>query len=380
MRSAVLEAFEARFGGLPEVVASAPGRVNLIGEHTDYSEGWVMPAAIDRRTWIAARRVPGASRIHSLERGDARSFEASDVRPGIADWGAYVAGAAWALGREGFDSVPNIEAVVGSDVPIGAGLSSSAALLVAAVAVWDRLGQMALAGSEIARIAHRAESGYVGLSCGMMDQTASSLGRVGCALLLDTRTLDVRYVPIPEAWALVVCDTCTPRTLANSAYNERRREVEHAASILGVPSLRDASIDLVECHAAALGPVLVRRARHVVTENGRVHAAAAALDRGDAPSVGLAMRDSHASLRDCFEVSSAALDAMAQAAWEAPGCIGARMTGAGFGGACVALVHRRSVPEFLESVNRRYLEGQGNPASLLLLRPDDGVPVEPDIR
>lgn len=376
MRSAVLKAFADRFGGPPEVLVSAPGRVNLIGEHTDYSEGWVMPAAIDRRTWIAARRTRGATQLHSLNRNTASSFDAADVLPGQHDWGAYVAGVAWALGRDGFEGLCNVEAVVGSDVPIGSGLSSSAALAVAAAALWDALLGLGMSLGEIARVAHAAETGYVGVGCGMMDQTASALGREGHAMRLDTRSLEVVYVPVPSEWVLVVCDTLTPRTLAGSAYNERRREVEHAAQVLGVASLRDADVASVEAGAEALGPVLLRRALHVVTENARVERAAEALLTGDAAAMGAAMRDSHESLRDRFEVSSPALDAMAEAAWASSGCVGARMTGAGFGGACLAIVLRDGVEAFLPEVRGRYRGMQGTDPDLMVVQPSSGVRVD----
>ena len=210
----------------------------------------------------------------------------------------------------------------------------------------------------------------------MMDQTASAFGRAGHALKLDTQSLEVTYVPIPEQWALIVCDTLTPRTLAGSAYNERRREVEHAAQILGVSSLREADEEQVLAAAEVLGPTLYLRALHVVTENHRVSVAAAALLAGDAEALGQAMRESHVSLRDRFEVSSPALDAMAEAAWASKGSVGARMTGAGFGGACLAVVRREDLEVFLPSVRGRYLEAQGAEPDLMVVRPSSGVQVD----
>lgn len=360
MHAEVHEAFAERFGGEPAVVVRAPGRVNLIGEHTDYSGGWVMPVAIDRETWLAVRPTKGRTWLESRECGPAAPFEAMRVEPGCAeDWGAYVAGVSWALRQWGFEDVDDLEAVVASTLPIGSGLSSSAALEVGAALAWNTLHRWGLDGWELARVAQEAENRFVGVACGIMDQAASALARAGCAMMLDTRSLEATHVPLPAAWRIVLCDTQTPRSLAASAYNERRREVEAAAAVLGVPSLRDASKEQVEAHRGELGPTLARRASHVVGENERVQTLARALARSDAAAVGAAMAESHVSLRDQFEVSSPALDAMAEAAWDAPGCVGARMTGAGFGGACVALVEADLAEAFVEVAGKAFLAASG---------------------
>lgn len=359
VRQDVVGAFAERFGGEPDVVVRAPGRVNLIGEHTDYSEGLVMPVAIDRETWIALRPTSGSTQLHSRECGAAEPFDVGAVEPGtVPGWASYVAGVGWALRRLGFEDVVNLEGVVASNLPIGSGLSSSAALEVASAVGWSFIQRLGLSGWEIAQVAREAENRFVGVACGIMDQAASALAREGCAMVLDTRSLDVRHVPIPADWRIVVCDTQTPRSLAGSAYNQRRLEVEGAAAAMGVGSLRDATEAMVEDAGERLDPVHRRRAQHVVTENRRVSTFAAALQAGDRQAAGKAMAESHASLRDSFEVSSPALDAMAEAAAGSPGCIGARMTGAGFGGACVALVDAERVESFIELAGRTF-DGKG---------------------
>ncbi|MCO5297999.1 MAG: galactokinase [Fimbriimonadaceae bacterium] len=355
MHTEVEEAFAERFGGEPGVVVRAPGRVNLIGEHTDYSDGWVMPVAIDRETWVAMRPTRGETWLESRECGPANPFHIMDVEPGaVTDWGAYAAGVGWALRQWGFEDVDDLEGVVASNIPMGSGLSSSAALEVAVALAWSTLHRWGLDGWELAKVSREAENRFVGVACGIMDQAVCALARPGCAMMLDTRSLEARHVPLPPHWRIVICDTCTPRTLAGSAYNERRREVERAAAELGVASLRDATPESLEAGRGSLDPLLDRRARHVVGENLRVAAFAVALESGDARAAGKAMAESHESLRDLFEVSSLDLDAMAESAAGAPGCIGARMTGAGFGGACVALVEEAQVDEFIEAAGRGF--------------------------
>lgn len=368
------EQFSQCFGGDPDVIVRAPGRVNLIGEHTDYSDGFVMPAAIDRSTWVAARRTGGASQLASRERGVAPVFDAASAEPGqVEGWAQYPAGVAWSLRFEGFDSVSNVEAVVASELPSGAGLSSSAALEVAFLHVWNELGGYRLTGLEIARLARLAENRFVGVGCGIMDPLASALGRAGHALLVDTRTLEVAYAPIPSEWRLVVCDTAMPRALADSAYNQRRLEVERAAQLLGVAALRDADSGAVDDARGTLGELLHRRARHVVSENQRVQTFAAALQAADEQGVGRTMRASHVSLRDDFEVSCPELDSMAEAAWSVEGCVGARMTGAGFGGACVALVRAEAEHEFVRAVARAYGEQTGRVGTFQVVSASNGA-------
>jgi galactokinase len=334
-------AFAERTGRAPEGVWAAPGRVNLIGEHTDYNDGFVLPAAIDRLVLAAAgRRDGGRLRLWSLQERQPADLELAEVGPGRVDgWAAYPAGVAWALGQAGVE-LGGADVVVDGDVPAGSGLSSSAALECAtAIALADLHGAQ-LDRATLAGLARRAENEVVGVPSGVMDQMISMLGRVGHALFLDTRSLATEQVPLPLAAAglcLVVVDTKAGHRLVDGAYADRRTACQAAAATLGVPALRDATPEQVETAAAALGDPGLRRARHVVTENARVLEAVELLRSGDLDRLGPLLAASHASLRDDYEVSSPELDTAVQAAVDA-GAVGARMTGAGFGGSALALV------------------------------------------
>ena len=331
-----------------EVAWRVPGRVNLIGEHTDYNDGLALPMAIDRSTVVrGARRGDGVVRAWSDVAGDGLS--------------TYVAGAALALRASGIDVV-GADLVVESELPIGAGLSSSAALEVGAVAVLAELSGACLAADDLARLAWRAENEFVGVPTGTMDQTVVACGRAGHALLLDTRSGERRHVPFaPEAegLALVVVDTGVQRRLADGRYAERRRECERAAATLGA-SLRDVTLAQLENHPG-LDDVARRRARHVVRENQRVAGVAAALESATMASIGSALLESHASLRDDFEVSCAELDLVVSTATDA-GAIGARMTGAGFGGCAIVLLSQDDVPAVERSLISAFAAaGRGRP-------------------
>ena len=346
--------FIDRFGQEPAVVAVAPGRINLIGEHTDYNDGFVFPVAIDRQTWIASSPAPGISQATSTEVGDAAPFDLLSATPGtIHDWGKYPAGMGWAI-RESDHRAGNVVAIVSSDIPMGSGVSSSAALEMAFGQVWNRLGDIGLSSPELAALGKVCENRFVGVNRGFMDQMASAMGRAGQAMFLDTPSLEIHSAPVPKGLSVVLCYTKKPRALTSSAYNERRLQCETAARALGVVALRDATIEDLEAHRDALDDVTYRRARHVVTENDRCVRFRDALANGDLTSLGELMKASHVSLRDDYEVSCPELDRMAEAAWAAPGCVGARMTGAGFGGACVALVHTESVDDFVGATLAAY--------------------------
>ena len=337
----VVAGFRERTGRDPDGVWAAPGRVNLIGEHTDYNDGFVLPAAIDRQVVAAAGRWDvGRLRMWSLQTGPPADLELAGIGPGrVGGWAAYPAGVAWALGQAGVD-VGGADLVVDGDVPAGAGLSSSAALECAtATALADLFGdgldRVALAG-----VARRAENEVVGVPSGVMDQMVSMLGRAGHALFLDTRSLGTEQVPLPLEAAglcLLVLDTRAGHRLVDGAYADRRAACEAAAAVLGVSALRDATLEQVEAAAGELGDERLRRARHVVTENARVLQAVELLRADELDRLGPLLAASHASLRDDYEVSSPELDTAVEAAVEA-GAVGARMTGAGFGGSAIALV------------------------------------------
>ena len=378
VRANVIAEFERRFGTSPQFVARAPGRVNLIGDHTDYNEGFVLPMAIDRAVWIALRSsTDGQVRVHSLDFDECAEFD-PDVLPasrngaGSGGWSEYIRGVAWALRGAGLP-VRAWEGVLAGDVPLGAGLSSSAALELAAMVAFTAVGPLEWQPVAMARLAQRAENGWVGVNCGIMDQLISAAGTAGHALLIDCRSLETRAVPIPPPVAVVVLDTATRRGLVDSAYNERRRQCESAARFFGVRMLRDVDLATFNARAASLDEMTRRRARHVITENARTLAAADALAAGDVDRVGALMRESHESLRSDFEVSRDELDVVVRLAGEHRDCLGARMTGAGFGGCAVALVQRDGVQEFARTLATEYERAVGLTPAVYVCRATEGA-------
>jgi galactokinase len=372
----VAAAFAERTGRDPDGVWAAPGRVNLIGEHTDYNDGFVLPAAIDRLVLAAAgRRGDGRLRLWSLQAGPPADLDLAEVGPGrVEGWAAYPAGVAWALGQAGVE-LGGADLVVDGDVPAGSGLSSSAALECAtATALADLYGagldRVALAG-----LARRAENEVVGVPSGVMDQMVSMLGRAGHALFLDTRSLATEQVPLPLEAAglcLVVIDTRAGHRLVDGAYADRRAACEAAAAVLGVPALRDATLADVEAAAGELGDPGLRRARHVVTENARVLEAVAWLRSGDLDRLGPLLAASHASLRDDYEVSSPELDTAVAAAADA-GAVGARMTGAGFGGSAIALAPTDLAGRVAERAAEAFAAAGFAPPEVTAVVPTDGA-------
>jgi galactokinase len=375
LESNVLGAFRQRFGGEPEIMAVAPGRVNLIGEHTDYNEGFVFPAAIDRNVVVAARRSKGpSSHLISLDRKGEGKQSVNCAKPGMAldrRWWDYPVGMAWALRQATSCDVDEIDAVVQSSVPIGSGLSSSAAIEMAFAVLWNELGGCGATASELARAGQVCENQFIGVNSGIMDQMASALGQANRAMFIDTRSLELEYAPIPAGLSVVVLDTKKPRALATSAYNERRKQCEEGAAALGVASLRDATVDML--NKTAMDEVVHRRCRHVITENERCVAFRDALDAGEIEELGRLMRASHVSLRDDYEVSCVELDTFVEAAWGRPECVGARMTGAGFGGCCVALVQTESVAAFNRAVMEIYQQATGWSGASMVCQVADGA-------
>jgi galactokinase len=321
--------FERVFGHAPEAVADAPGRVNLLGEHTDYNDGFVLPIAIAQRTRVAMRRSGERGfTLYAQGQGDAVRFTLEAPPP--EHFASYVYGCL-VLARSHGAELPGLQIHVDSDVPMGVGLSSSAALEVATLRCLRQLLGLAFDDVMVAQLAQRAEIEHAGVNCGIMDQMASSLADTTRALLLDTRSLERRFVDLPRGTAVLVIDSGVARTLAGSGYNERRAQCEEAARLLGVASLRDVQ-DVSRLDG--LPELLKRRARHVVTENARVLQAVACRSPQE---FGELMNASHASLRDDYEVSTGELDELVALLQREPAVYGARLTGAGFGGACVAL-------------------------------------------
>jgi galactokinase len=358
-------AFEGRYAR-PARLFHAPGRVNLIGEHTDYNGGFVLPMALDRETVVAAApREDRAVRVCSLNRGEEFTFDLD--RPGERRrglWLDYVEGVARALEDRGL-RLGGADLMLLSDVPAGAGLSSSAALEVSAGLALASVSGLSVDPVELALAGQQAEHEYVGAQVGIMDQFVAALGREGHALLIDCRALTAEAIPLDTTRVVVaVADTHVHHELAASEYNQRRAECEEGVRLLsehlpGIRELRDVSAVEFERFAARLPETVRRRCRHVVGENERTLAAAEALRRGDLEEMGRLMRRSHESLRDDFEVSCAELDLLAETAWGVPGVLGSRMTGGGFGGSTVSLVPRDRVAEFERALTDEYRKRKG---------------------
>ncbi len=350
----VTQTFESRHGRSPTFVVRAPGRVNLIGEHTDYNDGFVLPLAIDRAVWIALQpRDDRMVMLYSLDMDETVAFDLDRLSHTGDGWGEYVKGVAHVLQQDG-DRLAGWEGVMAGDIPIGAGLSSSAGLELATARAFAAVADLPWDPARMARVGQRTENGWVGVNCGIMDQMISASGTADHALLIDCRTLATRSVPLPAGSKVVVLDTATRRGLVDSAYNERRAQCEAAAAHFGVPALRDVDEATFAARAHELDEVTRRRAQHVISENARTLAAVDAMERGDAVGLGALMDASHASLRDDFEVSADGLNAMVAIAQAQPGCYGARMTGAGFGGCAVALVDEAHVEAFVTAVAGAY--------------------------
>src|SRR5436309_2349398 len=373
----VATAFRSRFGRDPVWLVRAPGRVNLIGEHTDYNEGFVLPMAIDRAVWIGLRAREGRAVVAaSLDFGEEKSFALDGLGHDGEGWWEYLKGVAWALG-ESHHRLAGWDGVVAGDVPIGAGLSSSAALEMAAARAFAAVSGLAWDAVAMAKLARRAENEWVGVGCGIMDPLIIGAGREGHATLIDCRSLEMRPAPLPRGTVVAVLDTSTRRELTGSAYNERRAQCEEAARALGVKALRDVTSSELEARGSVLSGAGRRRARHIVTENARTLEAAEAMKAGDARRLGRLMNESHASMRDDFEISTPMLDAMVECAQAAVGCDGARMTGGGFGGCVVALMDEAAAPAFLDAVGRSYSERTGLTPSPYLGRPEGGTSLAP---
>jgi galactokinase len=341
-------AYKEKFGEEPELVASAPGRVNLIGEHTDYNGGFVLPCAIDRRIAVAVGAGEGA--LYSADFDQTRQIDDKD-----SSWADYPRGVAWAIGEAGHE-IGGFRAAFAGDVPLGSGLSSSAAIEAATALALDAFFGLGVGRTDLALACQRAENDYVGVGTGIMDQYASLLCEAGAALLVDCRSLDAESVPLDlqaAGLALVVCDTRVERGLADTGYNDRRATCERAAGMLGVEELRDAT----EGDLDLLSGAELKRARHVISENARVLEAVGALRGRDFDEFGRLMYASHASLRDDYEVSTPELDTFVRTA-EQHGARGARLTGAGFGGCAIALVPEDKTGAFTNACEQAFAESE----------------------
>jgi galactokinase len=375
LQQQVTAEFEHRFGRPPAFVVRAPGRVNLIGEHTDYNDGFVLPLAIDRAAWIALQPHSDQSVIvHSLDNDQTVEFSLETMQNEEAGWAEYLKGVAWALQQAGYP-LSGWQGVVAGDVPIGAGLSSSAALELATARAFAVVSGWPWEAKTMARLGQQAENKWVGVNCGIMDQMISAAGVAGHALLIDCRSLETQPAPLPPETAVVVLDTTTRRGLVESAYNERRAQCEAAARFFGVSALRDVSLAQFQAQADQLDDLTRRRARHVITENQRTLQAVEAMQQGDEVQLGQLMNASHISLRDDFEVTNNALNTIVECAWRESSCYGARMTGAGFGGCAVALVRADIARQFAATVAACYQTATGLTPAIYVCAATNGAEV-----
>lgn len=358
--------FRNRFGYEPAYIVRAPGRVNLLGEHVDYNDGFVLPIAIDRTTWLAfsPSQTPQTTLV-AVDLSEEASFSLQTI-PAKSDihgkplqmWALYPASIMWAS-NEARLNTPALNGVYTSDVPQGSGLSSSASVEMAFALAWQTLGGWFLPPMERALLGQKAENQYVGVKCGIMDQFASACGEENRLLLLDCRLLEWRTLPLPKDIAIVIADTTKRRTLTSGEYNRRRADCEEAVRLLkkfvpDIKSLRDVNLETFNQFASHLPEQVHKRARHVVEEIERTQLAIPLLENGDIQQFGRLLNECHASLRNLYEVSISELDVMVQVAQSLPGCYGARLTGAGFGGCTVNLVSMDKVEDFANQLSAGY--------------------------
>lgn len=377
------KAFEREFQCIPGTIVCAPGRVNIIGEHTDYNHGFVLPMALEQATYMLAARRPDRQLKGWAVNMNARCVAGLDQRERRPDapWMDYVIGVADELAKLGYP-LTGANLMIQGDVPVGCGLSSSAALEMAALRMFESLGGFRLDGPGAARLGQRVENHFLGLSTGIMDQFISRCGRAGCALFLDCRTYEYELIPVAFSDAVfIIANTRCARGLTATKYNERVAECTEAVRVLtertgkGGTHLRDFALADLEACREHLSDVSYRRARHVITENTRTLDACGAMRAGDAEALGALMNASGDSLRADYEVTSPELDAMTEAARALPGCLGARMTGAGFGGCTINLVVETEADRFAQSLMAEYSRRTGLTGEIITSRPGDGAKI-----
>ena len=381
----ITDVFHETFGGAAAHLVRAPGRVNLLGEHVDYNDGFVLPAAIDRATYIAFSPTgTNLSTLAAVDFNQRASFSPqtipsktqADGSP-LPEWAHYPAGVMWSLNEDQLET-NGINAVYASDVPRGSGLSSSASVEMAFILAWQTISDWTLPPMQRALLGQKAENQYVGVNCGIMDQFASACGVENKLLLLDCRSLDWKTIPLPEDVAIVIADTTVRRKLTSGEYNKRRAACEEAVRLLKqelphIQSLRDVSVEEFNRLADKLPEEVSKRARHVVEEIERSNQAEVLLKAGNIQHFGELMNQCHASLRDFYEVSSPELNAMASIAQSLDGCYGARLTGAGFGGCTANLVAREKADEFARTLAVRYEAETGLHPEIYITRASNGA-------
>ena len=369
--------FQRRYGHTPTLLSRAPGRLEILGNHTDYNEGTVLSVAINRAARIAAAPNPEAKdgmvcRLYDIKGHSAREFRLDDLdnyRRG--DWSNYIKGLVIELNLQGF-KVPAFDALVTGDVPLSAGMSSSAALEMAMSVILDRLSDARLTWLELAKIGQACENNYVGAHTGLLDQISSLMGKSGQLIYSDFRSFSVTNVPMPAGTVFVVANSKVKHNLTNE-YNERREACETAARILGVKALRDVTLEMLEQHRGDLSDVVFRRARHVVGEIARVAAGQKALETGDMATFGKLMTASHESSQVNFENSCPEIDTLVEIGRKVPGFLGARLSGGGFGGISVHLVQAPFAETYCKELGKAYLKSTGIDSSPMILTAADGA-------
>ena len=371
--------FVRRFGCDPLLWVRAPGRVDLMGSHTDYNQGYVLTLSIDRDTWIAARpRSDHTVTVYSMNVDGGGPFDLDDfTRDEAVPWTNYVRGVADVLQHEGY--LPRgFDGLIHSTIPLSSGLSSSAALEVAAATLFDLMGGWSIGPTQLAVLCQRAENQFVGVNCGILDQYSSTMGKSGCALLLDCRDLASEPVPVFEEVRVVACDTRAKRELTGSEYAERRARCEEGVRLLaqfypGVRALRDVTLDQLAARTGDLPPVVAQRCRFIIEENQRVLQMREALPLGDREAICRLTRESYVGARDLYEIGSPEMGAMMDAMLEASGTIGARQAGAGFGGCMVAFVEAARIDDFARHVRHAYAAATGIQPKVYAVQPSDGA-------
>lgn len=364
-KTRISEAFRDQFGKEPTLWVQAPGRVDLMGSHTDYNEGFVLTMTIDKNTWIAFHpRDDRQVQVRSLDLSTGTRFNLDDITHDVdSPWTNYIRGVAKTLQSEGY-ALQGFDAVVESTIPISSGLSSSAALEVATATAFEMMGNWQFSGAQKALLTQRAENEFVGVNCGILDQFTSAYGRAGHALMLDCRNLSSEVAAIHPDIRIVICDTQAKRELTGSEYSDRRAQCEEGASVLSehystVRTLRDASLEQLQVHKDALSDVVLRRSQFIIEENARVHALAQALPVKDSDQIGKLTAASYIGAHDLYEIGSSEMESMYQAMTSGPGVIGARQAGAGFGGCMVAMVEHDSADAFANHVKEHYTAATG---------------------
>ena len=384
-RLTAIQAFQKRFSQAPQFIARAPGRVNLLGEHVDYNDGFVLPAAIDRATYVAFSPAPtDQTTLVAADFGEEARFTpetlSAKTQPDgspLPEWAHYPAGTAWALGQAGH-STPAMLAAFSSDIPRGSGLSSSASIEMAFGVAWSKLGGWSLPPIQLALLGQKAENRYVGVNCGIMDQFASACGEAERLMLLDCRSLEYRSLPLPEDTVIVVADTTVRRKLTSGEYNDRRAACEEAVRLLerdlpGIQALRDVSVEDFNRLRHTLPITVEKRARHVVEEIERTRLAIPLLEQNQTHAFGQLMNACHISLRDLYEVSVPELDTMVEIAQPLPGCFGARLTGGGFGGCTVNLVASEQAQAFAQFLGPEYERRTGLHPEIYICQASQGA-------